>query len=73
MTLYQKSAGLDGVTAAVTALSHVDGEAGELIIAGSRVAELARQADFASMAARLLATAQEARSPISAQRSPRRG
>jgi citrate synthase len=58
MTLHQKSAGLDGVIAAVTALSHVDGEAGELIIAGSRVADLARQADFAGITARLLATAQ---------------
>ena len=30
--------GLDGVPAAETALSHVDGQKGELIIAGERVA-----------------------------------
>ena len=30
--------GLDGIAAAETALSHVDGEHGELIIAGERVA-----------------------------------
>lgn len=58
MTVHQKSAGLEGITAAATALSHVDGEAGELIIAGSRVADLARQADFETVAARLLATAE---------------
>ena len=33
--------GLDGVPAAETALSHVDGQKGELIIAGERVADLA--------------------------------
>jgi citrate synthase len=46
MTLHQTTAGLDGVTAAMTALSHVDGEGGELIIAGSRVAQLAAETDF---------------------------
>jgi citrate synthase len=58
MTLHQKTAGLDGIIAAVTALSHVDGEAGELIIAGKRVADLARQADFETVAAELLAMAE---------------
>jgi citrate synthase len=58
MTVHQKTAGLDGVTAAVTALSHVDGEAGELIIAGKHVADLARQADFETVAAELLAMAE---------------
>lgn len=57
MTLHQNAAGLDGVTAALTALSHVDGEGGELIIAGSRVAALASETDFEGVAARLLAAA----------------
>jgi citrate synthase len=35
MTIHSNpAAGLDGVAAAVTALSHVDGEKGELIVAG---------------------------------------
>ena len=38
--------GLDGVVAAVTRLSHVDGERGELIIGGYAVEELAGQATF---------------------------
>lgn len=57
MTLHQKTTGLDGVTAAVTALSHVDGDGGELIIAGSRVDELVRQTDFEGLASRLLTAA----------------
>jgi citrate synthase len=40
------SSGLEGVVAAATRLSHVDGEAGELIIAGFRVDELAAHATF---------------------------
>ena len=40
------SNGLDGVVAAATRLSHVDGEAGELIIAGYPVGELAAHATF---------------------------
>jgi citrate synthase len=39
-------AGLDDVVAATTALSHVDGERGELIIGGFPVGELAAQATF---------------------------
>jgi citrate synthase len=39
-------AGLEGVVAAQTRLSHVDGEAGELIIAGYPVEALAGQATF---------------------------
>jgi citrate synthase len=39
-------AGLEGVVAAETALSLVDGERGELIIAGFSVAELALNATF---------------------------
>jgi citrate synthase len=40
------SAGLDDVVAATTALSEVDGERGELTIAGFAVGELAREATF---------------------------
>lgn len=40
------SNGLEGVVAAATRLSHVDGEAGELIIAGFPVGELAAHATF---------------------------
>jgi citrate synthase len=40
------SAGLEGVVAATTRLSHVDGERGELIIAGFPVDELAGAATF---------------------------
>ena len=38
--------GLEGVVAATTALSDVDGERGELVIAGYRVDELAQRATF---------------------------
>ena len=42
MTLHHEiRTGLDGVAAAATVLSHVDGERGELVIAGERVADLA--------------------------------
>jgi citrate synthase len=40
------NAGLEGVVAAVTRLSHVDGERGELIIGGFAVEELAAHATF---------------------------
>ena len=40
------TAGLDGVVAATTRLSHVDGERGELIIAGYPLEELAPRATF---------------------------
>ena len=40
------SNGLEGVVAATTRLSHVDGEAGELVIAGFPVGELAAHATF---------------------------
>ncbi len=40
------TAGLEGVVAAATQLSHVDGERGELIIAGYRVDDLAANATF---------------------------
>jgi len=38
--------GLEGVVAARTRLSHVDGERGELIIAGYPLAEIAPNATF---------------------------
>ena len=38
--------GLEGVVAAASRLSHVDGEAGELLIAGFPLAELASRAEF---------------------------
>ncbi len=40
------SSGLEGVVAAATGLSHVDGERGELVIAGYRIDELAEHVTF---------------------------
>ena len=40
------NSGLEGVVAAATRLSHVDGERGELVIAGYQVGELAAHATF---------------------------
>ncbi len=45
--------GLDGVPAAETALSHVDGDKGELVIAGERVADLVQRTSFEGVTARL--------------------
>jgi citrate synthase len=53
MHLTKSQIGLDGVPAAETVLSHVDGERGELIIAGERVDDLAGKASFESVTARL--------------------
>ena len=54
MTIQSKNpVGLDGVVAASTALSQVDGERGELIIAGQRVGDLAYAVSFETLAARL--------------------
>jgi citrate synthase len=55
--------GLDGVPAAETALSHVDGTRGELVIAGQFVAELAGSTSFEGVTARLWSAASE--TPIS--------
>ena len=41
--------GLDGVIAAETRLSHIDGQAGELVIAGYPLAEIAPRASFEEM------------------------
>lgn len=49
--------GLDGVVAAVTALSHVDGVRGELVIAGQRVEDLSSALDFEGASRRLWAIA----------------
>jgi len=48
------SSGLEGIIAASTRLSHVDGERGELIIAGYPVAELALNATFEETVALLI-------------------
>src|SRR3981189_1809811 len=53
MQLSKTPIGLDGIPAAETVLSHVDGERGELIIAGERVGELARTTGFEGVTARL--------------------
>jgi citrate synthase len=53
MQLTKSQIGLDGVPAAETALSHVDGERGELIIAGEHVADLAGKSSFEGVTARL--------------------
>ncbi|MDP3155576.1 MAG: citrate synthase [Archangium sp.] len=48
-----KASGLEGVVAAQTALSHVDGERGELIIAGAQVEKLAGSQRFEQVCATL--------------------
>ena len=47
------ASGLDNVVAAETALSHVDGEAGRLIVAGYEVEDLVKAHDFEGAAAAL--------------------
>ncbi len=49
------SSGLEGVVAADTAISDVDGERGRLVIAGDDVEQLAQHASFETAAARVLA------------------
>jgi citrate synthase len=53
LQLSKSPIGLDGIAAAETVLSHVDGERGELIIAGERVADLVRQTGFEGVTALL--------------------
>ncbi|MEP7052241.1 MAG: citrate synthase [Pseudomonadota bacterium] len=57
--------GLEGVVVAETRLSHVDGERGELVIAGTRAEVLAldQGANFETVAARLLALGSDAAQP----------
>jgi len=52
MHLTKSQIGLDGIPAAETVLSHVDGERGELIIVGERVGDLAGHASFESVTSR---------------------
>src|SRR4030095_13274645 len=52
MQLSKTPIGLDGIPAAETVLSHVDGERGELIIAGERGGDLARQTGCGGVPAR---------------------
>ena len=55
--------GLEGVVVADTRLSHVDGERGELVIAGARAEQLAESAPFEVVAERLLDLATETPHP----------
>jgi citrate synthase len=55
-----KASGLEGVVVADTRLSHVDGERGELIIAGTRAEVLAESASFELVAERLVELATDA-------------
>ncbi len=57
--LSKSSLGLDGVLAAETALSHVDGLKGELIIAGRYVADLATHSSFEGVTALLWSLAND--------------
>ncbi len=59
------AAGLEGVAAAETALSDVDGAAGRLILCGEDLATFAARHDFESAAAAFWGAA-EARAPVSA-------
>ncbi len=56
--------GLDGVPAAITALSRVDGQHGELVIAGHRVENLAGRHSFEETAALLWQIADPAADPV---------
>src|SRR5438874_2502872 len=53
MNIQVTKSGPDGVPAAETVLSHVDGERGELIIAGECVGDLVRKTGFEGVTARL--------------------
>src|SRR5258707_9893817 len=53
MQLSKSPIGVDGLAAAETVLSHVDGERGELIIAGERIGDLVRKTGFEGVTARL--------------------
>src|SRR3977135_1121665 len=53
LQLSKSPIGLDGIAAAETMLSHVDGERGELIIAGERVGDLVQKSSFEGVTARL--------------------
>src|SRR5689334_19583778 len=55
--LTKSQIGLDGIPAAETVLSHVNGERGELIIAGEYVADLAAKSSFEAVTGRLWSAA----------------
>ena len=52
-----RPSGLEGVVVADTKLSHVDGERGELVIAGARAEVLAERVEFETVAEQLLSLA----------------
>jgi citrate synthase len=66
--LRKSAVGLDGIPAAETALSHVDGEKGALIIAGQHVATLAATASFEAITAKLWTAAGASESATSLRR-----
>jgi len=53
LQLSKSPIGLDGIAAAETVLSHVDGAHGELIIAGERISDLVHKTSFEGVTARL--------------------
>jgi citrate synthase len=53
LQLSKSPIGLDGIAAAETVLSHVDGARGELIIAGERISDLVHKTSFEGVTARL--------------------
>src|SRR5437762_1685001 len=63
-----KPRGLDGVVAAQTRLSHVDGQAGELIIGGYQLRELAGRVSFEEAAHLLWCGALPSQSELAALR-----
>src|SRR5436190_24266075 len=64
----RKPRGLDGVVAAQTRLSHVDGQAGELIIGGYQLKELAGRVSFEEAAHLLWCGALPSRDELAALR-----
>src|SRR5438270_121134 len=58
-----KGSGLEGVIAADTAISDVDGERGRLVIAGAEVEQLAASSSFEQAAQRVLAAARGGEAP----------
>src|SRR5580698_9571190 len=53
LQLSKSPVGLDGIAAAETVLSHVDGERGDLVIAGERISDLVHKTSFEGVTARL--------------------
>lgn len=61
------ASGLEGIPAAETALSHVDGDTGRLILCGYDLETFAAQHDFESAAAAFWRVARDQRTPSSAE------